>query len=94
MWWMRGFCALYHLFFLDADSLKLTLREVVFLNLLRPRGWEMVCGWSRSIRGSWKVTHLVVFLMPPGEGEEGTLRGSIWNCAAGFGTLRSLAYLM
>ena len=44
-----------------------------------------------SISGSWNVTHIVVFLKPPGPGEEGTLRSSIWewNCATRLGNLNS-----
>ena len=76
-------------FIVDVDSLKLTLREVDFLKLLRLRCLGMLCSWSRYIRGSNKVTHLVVFLKPPGAGEEGTLRVSIWDCVARLGTLNS-----
>ena len=46
-------------------------------------------GWSRSSRGSQKMMHWVVFLEPPGVGEVGTLRVSIWECATRFGILNS-----
>ena len=39
--------------------------------------------------GSWKVTHLAVFLKLPGEGEEGTHRASILDGATRFGTFNS-----
>ena len=49
----------------------------------------MQCGWSRSIRGLEKVIHLAVFLEPPWGGELGTVRMSMWECAARLGTLNS-----
>ena len=58
-------------------SLKHTDR-VVFIKL--PWGWVVWCGWSRSVRGSLKVTHLAVFLKPPGEVEVGK-----WGCLCGSG---------
>ena len=50
---------------------------------------RVLCGWSRSIKGSQKVMHLAVFLKPPGVGEVGTLRVSILECATRLGTLNS-----
>ena len=49
----------------------------------------MQCGWSRLMRGLQKVMHLAIFLRPPRGGEEGTVRVSMWECAARLGTLNS-----
>ena len=38
---------------------------------------RMQCGWSWSLRGSWKVMLLAVFFEPPGMGEVGTVRASM-----------------
>ena len=76
-------------FIVEDDSVKLTLRAAVFLLPLRPWVGGVMPGLSKSISGLWKVTCFAVFLKPPGVGEEGTLRISIWDCTARFGTLTS-----
>ena len=53
------------------------------------QGGEVQCGRYRFIRGSQKVTHLVVFLKPLGSGEVGMVRASMCDCAARLGTLNS-----
>ena len=74
-----------------ARSWKLTLRELVavFLKLLRPWGWDALCGWAKSMRGLQKVTCLAVFLKLPGGEDVQTLNKSTWDCATRFGTLNS-----
>ena len=50
-----------------------------------------VCGavWLVEVNwGSLKVMHLVVFLKPPGVGEVGTVRVSVWELAVRLGTLK------
>ena len=48
---------------------KLTFREAVFLMQLWQVGaWVLQFGLLVSTRGSWKVTVLAVFFMPPWEG--------------------------
>ena len=65
------------------------------LVLLRPlwrgncHGKGVQCGWSRSIRGSWKVTLLAVFLMLPGLEVVWTVRASMCDNAVRLGTLNS-----
>ena len=85
---VRDFLCCVQLIVSFTGLLKDTFRVVL---LKPPWLWEreVLLGWSRSSRGSQKVTHLAVFLKPPGVGEVGTLRVSLWECAARFGTLNS-----
>ena len=50
---------------------------------------EVQCGWFKLIRGSWKTTHLAVFLKPPGVGEVGMVRALMCEWATRFSTLNS-----
>ena len=49
----------------------------------------LLCGGAESTRGSWKVTHFVIFLRPQGVGDDGTLRSSVWEDMARLGILNS-----
>ena len=55
--------------------------RAVFLKPPLPWAWgrEVLHGWSRSNRGSQKVTCLVVSLKLQGVGKVGKLRVSIWE---------------
>ena len=76
------------------DAFNGSLNWTVFAVFLEPLGelsqeGVVPCGWSRSIRGSQKVTHLAVFLKPPGLGDVGVVMACMCNCAAMLGTLNS-----
>ena len=70
----------------DEGSLHLVLFMVLLMGLLKWTApvvflqplWERVqWGWSRLMSVSWKVTHLAIFLKPPGMGQVGTVRASM-----------------
>ena len=69
-----GFLCCLPLIVIFTGSLKDTF-GMVFLKLSWPWEREMLHDSSKSSRGSQKVTHLAVFLEPPGVGDVGTLEG-------------------
>ena len=66
-----------------------SLNQNVFAVFLKLLWGEVQCGWYRSIRGSQKVVHWVVFIKLHGLGQVGTVRASMCNCTTMLGILNS-----